>query len=176
MFFEDFQKLRILEKNSRISKNVLKESYGEINTCCICGDEFTGYGNNPYPYKEDGVCCDACNRKYVIPARLRAFRSNKVDDEISKSNMSESIDDESNLRDRDIYEDAFWNAADELSELGDWLWHQYNVELGPAFAEDDRYIVLGQPDSSKYDVHQLKALIKVLQRTVEILTDLDKVR
>ena len=39
-------------------------------TCCICGDDFEGYGNNPSPYKESGKCCDACNRKFVIPARL----------------------------------------------------------------------------------------------------------
>lgn len=39
-------------------------------TCCICGEEFEGYGNNPSPVKETGKCCDACNRKFVIPARL----------------------------------------------------------------------------------------------------------
>ncbi len=39
-------------------------------TCCICGEEFEGYGNNPAPVKESGKCCDACNRKFVIPARL----------------------------------------------------------------------------------------------------------
>lgn len=38
--------------------------------CCICGEEVEGYGNNPSPVKEDGKCCDACNRKFVIPARL----------------------------------------------------------------------------------------------------------
>ena len=39
-------------------------------TCCICGEDFEGYGNNPSPVKESGKCCDACNRKFVIPARL----------------------------------------------------------------------------------------------------------
>ena len=39
-------------------------------TCCICGEDCEGYGNNPAPYKESGKCCDACNRKFVIPARL----------------------------------------------------------------------------------------------------------
>ena len=54
--------------------------YGEILTegieeevCCICGEPIEGYGNNPYPVKEEGRCCDACNLKFVIPARLRAF-------------------------------------------------------------------------------------------------------
>lgn len=37
----------------------------EIKTCCVCGAKFTGWGNNPYPLKEDGECCDECNRKVV---------------------------------------------------------------------------------------------------------------
>ena len=48
----------------------LKEGKETEYTCCICGDDFEGYGNNPAPYKESGKCCDACNRKFVIPARL----------------------------------------------------------------------------------------------------------
>jgi hypothetical protein len=42
------------------------------NVCCICGEEFEGHGNNPSPVKEDGRCCDACNVKFVIPARIEA--------------------------------------------------------------------------------------------------------
>ncbi len=41
--------------------------------CCICGKRFYGYGNNPEPEKSDGYCCDECNSKYVIPARLNLF-------------------------------------------------------------------------------------------------------
>ena len=41
----------------------------EKKICCICGEEYTGYGNNAEPYKE-GYCCDECNRKFVIPSRL----------------------------------------------------------------------------------------------------------
>lgn len=48
----------------------LKEGKEAEYTCCICGDDFEGYGNNPVPYKESGKCCDACNRKFVIPARI----------------------------------------------------------------------------------------------------------
>lgn len=41
-------------------------------TCCICGKECVGWGNNPDPVVEDenARCCDECNDKYVIPARL----------------------------------------------------------------------------------------------------------
>ena len=42
----------------------------EIKKCCICGKEFEGWGNNPWPYKHEGECCDDCNLQYVIPMRL----------------------------------------------------------------------------------------------------------
>lgn len=44
-----------------------KESF-----CCICGEPIEGYGNNPEPYMsaDEGRCCDACNLRFVIPARL----------------------------------------------------------------------------------------------------------
>ena len=48
----------------------------EKHTCCICGEEFEGYGNNPYPIRDEGVCCDACNLKFVIPARLENINNN----------------------------------------------------------------------------------------------------
>lgn len=39
-------------------------------TCCLCGAVHEGYGNNPYPLKEDGECCPDCNMK-VISERLK---------------------------------------------------------------------------------------------------------
>ena len=50
---------------------------GEANVCCICGKEFEGYGNNPAPYKNTGVCCDECNARYVIPARIERLHKRK---------------------------------------------------------------------------------------------------
>lgn len=38
--------------------------------CCICGKEIKGYGNNPSPVKAEGTCCDECNVRKVIPARI----------------------------------------------------------------------------------------------------------
>ena len=55
----------------------LKEGKEAEYTCCICGEEFEGYGNDPAPYKESGKCCDACNRKFVIPARLMQLQANE---------------------------------------------------------------------------------------------------
>lgn len=61
------------------------------NKCCICGKEFEGYGNNPAPYKEDGCCCNECNRDYVMPSRsylsilyARNLSEKKVKDEMRK--------------------------------------------------------------------------------------------
>lgn len=48
----------------------------KYNTCCICGNPFIGFGNNPYPVVKDAVsvCCDICNSKVVIPARLKEMQ------------------------------------------------------------------------------------------------------
>lgn len=45
--------------------------------CCICGEKFTGWGNNPAPVKTLGECCDACNSSVVVPARLAQFFGSK---------------------------------------------------------------------------------------------------
>ena len=52
----------------KVETESLKEAREEI--CCICGEPIEGYGNNPRPYKHEGRCCDACQRKFVLPARL----------------------------------------------------------------------------------------------------------
>lgn len=49
------------------------------DTCCICGEDILGYGNNAEPYAH-GRCCDACNLKFVIPARIRAMKINSEKD------------------------------------------------------------------------------------------------
>lgn len=40
--------------------------------CCICGERFIGYGNDPWPIvkDEDARCCDECNDTKVLSARL----------------------------------------------------------------------------------------------------------
>jgi len=43
----------------------------EERNCSLCGDKFTGMGNNPEPLRPyDERCCDPCNSTKVIPARL----------------------------------------------------------------------------------------------------------
>lgn len=53
--------------------------------CCLCGKVIKpnafGWagGNNPWPLKDSGQCCDDCNREKVIPARLQiAFKQEHI--------------------------------------------------------------------------------------------------
>ena len=58
----------------------------KTETCCICGEEYEGYGNNAEPYKK-GYCCDACHIKFVLPARMNQMHSKnkaEVEDELDK--------------------------------------------------------------------------------------------
>ena len=50
--------------------------------CCICNKEFEGFGNNPWPLKDDGLCCDECNMK-VIEARLEKLKEREASEEMS---------------------------------------------------------------------------------------------
>ena len=53
------------------------------NNCCFCGVELTDFGNSTWPIYPDAIhcekgepngenkrCCDECNQKYVITARI----------------------------------------------------------------------------------------------------------
>ena len=42
----------------------------EIRVCVICGNGYTGWGNNPWPVSAAGRCCDDCNNNKVIPTRI----------------------------------------------------------------------------------------------------------
>ena len=45
--------------------------------CCICGEEFEGYGNNPYPLCDENDlesrCCNECD-SLVITARIMQMK------------------------------------------------------------------------------------------------------
>lgn len=45
----------------------------KIQKCVICGEKFEGYGNNPRPLKDHGVCCDFCNAD-VLWARIQQLK------------------------------------------------------------------------------------------------------
>lgn len=52
------------------------EDYKETGICCICGKEYTHWGNNALPVK-DGRCCDACNYSIVLAKRMDNVQSGK---------------------------------------------------------------------------------------------------
>jgi hypothetical protein len=54
-----------------VEDTFIEDEETKKHTCCICGKEFEGWGNNPWPIKQDGECCDECNQNKVIPARLK---------------------------------------------------------------------------------------------------------
>ena len=37
--------------------------------CVLCGQDFQGFGNNPFPLAGEGRCCDGCNAS-VVAARF----------------------------------------------------------------------------------------------------------
>lgn len=55
----------------------------EEHICCICGEKFLGYGNNPYPLvkKEGARCCDACNEKVILARMQEIIDRNKKEQE-----------------------------------------------------------------------------------------------
>ncbi len=46
--------------------------------CCICGQLFEGYGNNPAPVETRGECCDDCHINVVIPRRERDAKKAQI--------------------------------------------------------------------------------------------------
>lgn len=73
VFKQDFDSVNAY--GEKVETESLKEAKEEI--CCICGEPIEGYGNNPRPYKHEGRCCDACQRKFVLPARLAKLNNRK---------------------------------------------------------------------------------------------------
>ena len=53
----------------------------EITKCCICGDYFDGWGNNPWSVKKHGDCCDICNCFIVVPARIELHRKAQMEEQ-----------------------------------------------------------------------------------------------
>ena len=63
------------DKNEKIQD---EEEDDDTNICCICGEEYFGYGHNPRPVKNTGRCCDGCNN-FVIATRLRLMMGKEGD-------------------------------------------------------------------------------------------------
>ena len=53
-----------------------KEVKTAVKKCVICGCIIYGYGNNAEPIKK-GICCNRCNKLFVIPKRIKMVFKNK---------------------------------------------------------------------------------------------------
>ena len=81
---EDFEAENVGEPVEKDEEPVEEELEDE-HKCCICGEPIEGHGNNPFPVKTEGDCCDKCNAEVVIPARIekmKAAASEKVNEEL----------------------------------------------------------------------------------------------
>ena len=75
--FEDYQlELESLDLLKEEAEATFDNDENEKQVCCICGEEYEGYGNNAEPYKE-GRCCDECNTSFVIPYRIMLMQLSK---------------------------------------------------------------------------------------------------
>ena len=63
----------------------------ESKICCICKKLFDGYGNNAEPVCS-GSCCDECNMKEVIPARMKMLDDSSSED-IDEAVLTEDLED-----------------------------------------------------------------------------------
>ena len=45
--------------------------------CVLCNEKFTGWGHNPEPLFQSGVCCKDCDDDKVIPARIEEYNNGK---------------------------------------------------------------------------------------------------
>ncbi len=53
--------------------------------CCICGQEILdAFGNDPWPVKDEGKCCDNCNLTVVLKARLDIINTSKKENKEGK--------------------------------------------------------------------------------------------
>lgn len=68
---------QIIDKlNNNVNKMIKTINETKEHLCCICGKEIIGFGNNPYPLKKEGRCCDDCN-SLVIEARMNGVKNEK---------------------------------------------------------------------------------------------------
>lgn len=85
---EDFEDENVSEPVEKDEEPPVEEELEDEHKCCICGEPIEGHGNNPFPVKTEGDCCDKCNAEVVIPARIekmKAAASEKVNEELTET-------------------------------------------------------------------------------------------
>ena len=88
---EDINNAKEEEKSvmeETLDHNGIKLDENKEQECVICHQPFEGYGNNAEPVAE-GRCCDECNAKVVIPARIEEINKHKKLDEAKEKDEAE---------------------------------------------------------------------------------------
>lgn len=57
-------------------EEISQEPRERCQLCSLCGQHYSGYGNNAYPANY-GRCCDICYWMIVLPARHLAVRTGR---------------------------------------------------------------------------------------------------
>ncbi|MCH5215104.1 MAG: hypothetical protein J1E97_07920 [Muribaculaceae bacterium] len=92
-----------------------------LKKCCICGKEYEGQGNNPYPVKPaDLECCNACSFEVVMPSRMNQSNKRKqMEQELEKVKrfIGELTRDMETNTKVELLQDLAWWAAEEAGQL-----------------------------------------------------------
>lgn len=111
--------------------------------CCFCGTRVK-YGNDPAPLRKKGYCCDDCNTKLVLPARLALQAKQKIPTAAFYLKYPYRVDYQNN-KNKFI---AGIVQAEEKEEI-----HQIAERLGDAFKtklKKDVVVTVGQPIGKKF--------------------------
>jgi len=72
--------------------------------CCICKKTFNGYGNNPWPLKNKGQCCNSCNGDVILARLAYMVAEKEMKDKVKNYLDGEDLDRakicEANIRDK----------------------------------------------------------------------------
>lgn len=65
------------EERERFDAEHIRKRGGETTSCVICGEIIRIYGNNAEPVAR-GECCNTCNLRIVVPARIKQIDLNQI--------------------------------------------------------------------------------------------------
>jgi hypothetical protein len=83
--------------------------------CSITGQEYTGYGNNAYPF--EGRCCDEANYKYVIPARVAGITPEQIKGAGGNKAFRKLFDTNKAFKGLKEFGIGYWNDVPRINRL-----------------------------------------------------------